>query len=654
MKYCSISHLLSFCPSLSLTPATLIAAGPVRANLRLSRLRRFLAPFPFAVLSLCLISAFATPHDAKAQANEWTWEGGSNMVGQFGTVGQVGVYGTLGVPAAGNIPGARNLAASWTDKSGNFWLFGGNAYGYFNDFWEYSPSSKEWTWVGGSDTIGSTGVNPGVYGTLGTPAAGNIPGSRIGSAYWTDSHGNFWLFGGNAADSAGTLGYLNDLWEFNPSSKEWTWVRGSNLFPGNGNVSLQIIRGVYGTLGTAAAGNVPGGRYESVSWIDASGDLWLFGGNGWDSNGDFGNLNDLWEFNPSTAQWTWKAGSKVVNQSGVYGTLGTPAAGNTPDARYAGAGWIDGSGNLWLFGGSGYDSDPSVGEGALNDLWEFNPTSNEWTWMGGSNTVNQPGFYGTQQTPGAGNTPGARYNPASWTDSSGNFWLFGGFGNDSTSNQNYLNDLWVFDPSTNEWAWATGTSTFSCSECNPPGIYGTLGVAAAGNTPGSRTGPIVWTDGSGDFWFFGGYGFDSAGAGGFLYDLWKYEPAAFSPPIAQVTPNPLNFGNVSCPATVVEPITISNIGGGTLNVSPGAINGPSYTFVGNTCGAGVTAGNSCNISVQYSPVGVGPHDDYSTSTPTPPPGRLRSVSIAKQSASRPPSARNITAQSPTVKPRQSN
>jgi hypothetical protein len=129
-------------------------------------------------------------------------------------------------------------------------------------------------------------------------------------------------------------------------------------------------------------------------------------------------------------------------------------------------------------------------------------------------------------------------------------------------------------------------------------------------TLGSRTGPIVWTDGSGDFWFFGGYGFDSAGAGGFLYDLWKYEPAAFSPPIAQVTPNPLNFGNVSYPATVVEPITISNIGGGTLNVSPGAINGPSYTFVGNTCGAGVTAGNSCNISVQYSPVGVGLHDDY--------------------------------------------
>jgi N-acetylneuraminic acid mutarotase len=43
---------------------------------------------------------------------------------------------------------------------------------------------------------------------------------------------------------------------------------------------------------------------------------------------------------------------------------------------------------------------------------------------------------------------GARNAVSSWTDSSGNLWLFGGFGYDSAGNLNYLNDLWQYDPST--------------------------------------------------------------------------------------------------------------------------------------------------------------------------------------------------------------
>ena len=44
-------------------------------------------------------------------------------------------------------------------------------------------------------------AQPGVYGTLGIAAAGNIPGARDSAATWTDSNGNFWLFGGEGADS---------------------------------------------------------------------------------------------------------------------------------------------------------------------------------------------------------------------------------------------------------------------------------------------------------------------------------------------------------------------------------------------------------------------------------------------------------------------
>jgi hypothetical protein len=35
-----------------------------------------------------------------------------------------------------------------------------------------------------------------------------------------------------------------------------------------------------------------------VSWVDAAGNLWFFGGDGYDSTGAQGYLNDLWEFEP--------------------------------------------------------------------------------------------------------------------------------------------------------------------------------------------------------------------------------------------------------------------------------------------------------------------------------------------------------------------
>ena len=44
--------------------------------------------------------------------------------------------------------------------------------------------------------------------------------------------------------------------------------------------------------------------------------------------------------------------------------------------------WTDSSGNLWLFGGYGVDANGL--ESGLNDLWEFNPSTNEWAWMGGA------------------------------------------------------------------------------------------------------------------------------------------------------------------------------------------------------------------------------------------------------------------------------
>jgi hypothetical protein len=58
---------------------------------------------------------------------------------------------------------------------------------------QQTTALNEWTWMGGSSTVGSNGGQPGVYGTLGTPAPGNIPGGREYAMGWTDSSGNFWV-----------------------------------------------------------------------------------------------------------------------------------------------------------------------------------------------------------------------------------------------------------------------------------------------------------------------------------------------------------------------------------------------------------------------------------------------------------------------------
>ena len=35
---------------------------------------------------------------------------------------------------------------------------------------------------------------------------------------------------------------------------------------------------------------------------------------------------------------------------------------------------------------------------------------------------------------------------------------------------------------------------------------------------------MIWVDSSNRVWLFGGFGLDSAGAQGFLNDLWSYQP----------------------------------------------------------------------------------------------------------------------------------
>jgi len=429
---------------------------------------------------------------------QWKWVGGSNRLSQSG------VYGTLATPAATNVPGAHAGPATWTDQNGNLWLFGGygrdaNGHeGFLNDLWKYVPSAGVWTWMGGNNAINTSGA----YGTQGTAAASNVPGARCLTTTWTDANGKLWLLGGYGIDHNGTSGLLNDLWTFDPVSGQWTWMTGSNI----ANVS-----GSYGTQNIFNSGNTPGARFLATGWV-SGGRLWLFGGDTYDTSGVVGYTNDVWVYDPAQNQWEWVSGSTTVPGAGqalapTYGPSGELSATNTPGGRHRAASWTDGNGNLWLFGGSS-------GSTLYGDLWMWDHTAQQWAWIEGGQGA--PAGADSLGTFSATNLPPARSDAGTWTDANGNFWLFGG--NEGSK----VHDLWVFNPKTREWALMNGANS-------GPGIYGTKGMAAPENTPPPRTNAAAWTDSTGNLWLLGGEGTDSTcqlGAScviGYENDLWEFQ-----------------------------------------------------------------------------------------------------------------------------------
>jgi N-acetylneuraminic acid mutarotase len=434
----------------------------------------------------------ATIHNSTNTAVTWGLSGSGCSGAACGTIGSDGLY-----TAPANVPGPPTVTVRATSTADP---------GKSADATVTILSLADiWTWLSGSDL----GSQEGVYGVKGVSSPSNMPGARVGGVSWRDGGGKLWLFGGNGWDSAGSVSQLNDLWSWDPASKEWTWVSGSNTIN---------QAGVYGEMGVAAPSNVPGAREWAVSWADAAGKLWLFGGIGFVAGGDYGELNDLWKYDPASGEWEWVSGSNSLFQPGVYGTKGVADPQNAPGARAGAASWIGSDGKLWLFGGGGYDSaGGSVGN--LNDLWVFDPGTLEWTWVSGGDTMDQAGVYGTEGVADSLNAPGGREWAGSCLDPGGGLWLFGGWGNDVSGASLYLNDLWRFDPGTRQWTWVSGSDTG-----DQAGSYGTRSLPAAANVPGGRYAPAAWVDPGHNLWLFGGLGLYLPSYDGTLNDLWRFDP----------------------------------------------------------------------------------------------------------------------------------
>src|SRR6266436_6315095 len=97
---------------------------------------------------------------------------------------------------------------------------------------------------------------------------------------------------------------------------------------------------------------------------------------------------------------------------------------------------------FWIYGGA----NNGMNQDTYNALWQYDPTTNNWTWVWGISTPNQFPVWGTQGIPAVSNTPGNRgWGTITWTDTQGNLWLFGG----GPGANGPWADLWKYDISSN-------------------------------------------------------------------------------------------------------------------------------------------------------------------------------------------------------------
>lgn len=447
-----------------------------------------------------LIFIFMIPIISLAQSpGQWTWMRGDSTFNTYGyyDASYIGIEDTLIDPLALTNP------SGVVDKDGNFWMFGGY---HFDDnlqqpvnshfLWKFNPYHNKWTLIRGQEPISG-----GWYGTQGIPDSLNYPPGRFGALMWIDTSGNLWVFGGKKQFALNQAGVFNDLWKFNISTNEWTWMKGTSLFN-------EV--GTYGTKGVPDAANTPGGRCESATWIDDYNNLWFFGGLALMAGHVY--FQDIWKFDISSNNWTWMTGSNFpVSTYHKWGNLEVPDTSNVPFARSEAAYWKGKDNNFYIFGGLntnlGTSSSPM-----LPDLWRFSPLDLTWAWLRGDSNLSllSETVSGVKCVFDSLNNPKSRCGHVAWFDVMGKEWIYGGI--------NYItgigHDLWCYSVDSNQWANIQGdTAGFA-------GNYGVKGISTPFTGPPDLEGAVAWVDSLNNLWLFGGDLNDV-----FVHnDLWRYIP----------------------------------------------------------------------------------------------------------------------------------
>mgnify|MGYP000206281341 CR=1 FL=1 len=390
---------------------------------------------------------------------------------------------TLPVTNPGNRVDASGAYDAVNDR---YFLFGGYMETNVNgsrvlqrtdDFWVYE--NETWILLSGVNS-GANAERNGSYGTLGQASASNYPGSRHSAMTWVDQNGDFWMFGGYGRDAtSASRSYLNDLWRFDYSLKQWVWEAGSsaNSFAGDANN--------------------PSARFGGAVWSVGS-DAYVFGGRTFPlSPGKY--LNDLWKWDGTS--WSLVSGSSTVNSHSDYSS-GSPY----PGGRYYSA-VSQNENKVYLYGGTGVNSSSNLT--SLDELWQCDLSSGSPVWSFLSGTTQIASFSDPDPVyevngevkptlNAAGLNPGGIERGFSWADETG-VYVFGGL----SSSNNWSNALWHWDG--NNWAFLKGDQTTNMAN---KGLQYSSSISEAdlSNLPAGRYRGLYWKSNDGAFHLYAGSG----------------------------------------------------------------------------------------------------------------------------------------------------
>ncbi|XP_078001250.1 uncharacterized protein LOC144453775 [Glandiceps talaboti] len=408
----------------------------------------------------------------------WTWVDGLAIINQ---TSRFDIHGNN--QSSQEYPGARSGSAVWQDSNGDVWMFGGEGIDsrqvdddiivsdggdttyLLNSLWQFEMTKQTWKAVhqGGKDSLvpssrhyaaacGLTDKFVLIYGGLGynytayddlwlfdlqrfkwqqlkfTQRNDHFPEARGDAIYWCTQE-SLWIFGGLRSNSE----VLSDFWKFSMTSKTWEAL----------NLTMEKSeRELVASLGQKSG---------AAKWIVNEEYLYMFGGNTLQNFQHYRHLvngltSDLWKYSIERKTWRFVRGFTERKQPGKYGTIWETSPENNPGCRQHSMSWVDGKGDLWLFGGEGIMTDPVINMYSrthpLSDLWKFNTTVDMWTWMGGAMNIDAGGFYGVKGEQDIKNQPTPRCEAITVTYND-TVYLFGGLGHDRNDDDGWLNDLWT-------------------------------------------------------------------------------------------------------------------------------------------------------------------------------------------------------------------
>jgi hypothetical protein len=151
------------------------------------------------------------------------------------------------------------------------------------------------------------------------------PGGRSDGVSWV-TDGKLWMFGGyGLGEDPNVVGYLNDMWSYDPSQNLWVFLGGSQSVNPQVRYSPKfLLHDIYSfnrypPFNTPVNYFPPARRGVAGFWTSGS-TVWIYGGEGLPhGNPSSPFYNDIWRWDGLT--WTWIGGSSATGVPPVHGTL---------------------------------------------------------------------------------------------------------------------------------------------------------------------------------------------------------------------------------------------------------------------------------------------------------------------------------------------